>query len=51
MGRTFLPEEEKQDANPVVIVSRRLWVRRFGSDPNPVGQTINVDNKTYTVPR
>lgn len=49
LGRAFLPEEEKQGADPTVIVSHQLWARRFGSDPRLVGRTINVDNKTYTV--
>ncbi len=40
LGRTFTPEEDVPTAAPVVLLSHRLWVRRFGSDPEIVGQTI-----------
>ena len=33
LGRTFLPEDEGPDALPVVVISERLWARRFGADP------------------
>jgi putative ABC transport system permease protein len=48
-GRVFLPEEEQPGNNRVVILSDRLWQRRFGSDPNVVGQKISLDNESYTV--
>jgi putative ABC transport system permease protein len=50
MGRTFLPEEDNAvGANPVVVISHSLWKRRFGSDPNIVGQTIRFSNRGYQV--
>ncbi|HXY42482.1 MAG TPA: ABC transporter permease, partial [Vicinamibacteria bacterium] len=34
LGRTFLPDEDrKPDGNPVLVISERLWRRRFGADP------------------
>jgi putative ABC transport system permease protein len=50
MGRAFLPEEDNAvGANPVVVISHSLWKRRFGSDPNIVGQTIRFSNRGYQV--
>ncbi len=40
LGRTITPEDDVPGAAPVVLLSHRLWVRRFGSDPDIVGQTI-----------
>src|SRR5437773_3237715 len=42
LGRTFLAEEDKPGGNPVVVLSHGLWQRRFGSDPNIVGQTLTL---------
>ena len=47
-GRTFLPD----DATPrptVVVISERLWRRRFGADPTLVGRTITLDAQLRTV--
>lgn len=49
LGRTFLPEEEQQGRNQVVVLSYGLWQRSFASDPNLVGQTITLDSQKYTV--
>jgi len=48
LGRGFLPEDDKPDAERVVIVSYGLWKRRFGADPNFVGQTITLNGARFT---
>ncbi|MBO0860038.1 MAG: ABC transporter permease [Chloracidobacterium sp.] len=48
-GRTFIPEEEKPGSDRVVVISHRLWQRRFGSDQKIVGRSIEIDNEPYTV--
>ncbi|HEX8184828.1 MAG TPA: ABC transporter permease [Blastocatellia bacterium] len=48
-GRGFQPEDGQPGAAPVVIISNGLWKRRFGSDPNLVGQTISLNGSTFTV--
>jgi putative ABC transport system permease protein len=40
LGRAFLPEEGRASAPGAVILSHRLWQRRFGGDPAIVGQTL-----------
>jgi putative ABC transport system permease protein len=48
-GRTFLQGEDAPGHDGVVLLSERLWIRRFGSDPNLIGQSIHVDGRPYTV--
>ena len=48
-GRTFLEEEGKAGAHPVVVLSHGLWERRFGSNRDLVGQTINLNSHPFTV--
>ena len=43
LGRTFTPEEEVAGGPHVVVLSHRLWLRRYGGDPGLVGRTIEVD--------
>ena len=43
MGRPFLPEEEQLGHDHEAILSYGLWRRRFGSDPNVLGKTIELD--------
>jgi predicted permease len=50
MGRAFLPEEDDAlGAHPVVVISHNLWQRRFGSDPQIVGKTIDMNGRPYNV--
>jgi predicted permease len=41
-GRGFLPEEERQDAPSVAILSFRAW-QRLGAGPEMVGQHVRVN--------
>jgi putative ABC transport system permease protein len=48
-GHYFLPEQDRAGSTPVVILSHRLWQKRFGSDPGVVGRTITLDKQRYVV--
>ena len=48
-GTMFRPEDDQPGASRVVIVGYGLWKRRFGSDPNFVGQTILLNGASFTV--
>jgi putative ABC transport system permease protein len=49
-GRVFSPEEgTAQGARPVVVISARLWQRRFGSDPAIVGRSMAINQVPLTV--
>jgi putative ABC transport system permease protein len=49
VGRIFRREEDADGAAPVVLISERLWQRRFAGDRSIVGQTISVGSVPYTV--
>lgn len=49
LGRVFKPEEFEAGADNVVILTDRLWNRRFGGDPNIIGRTIQLDGKTVEI--
>ena len=48
-GRAFLPGEDEPGKDLVAVISESLWQRRFNSDPNIVGRSLNLDDKTFTV--
>lgn len=49
LGRVFLPEEDQPGNERVVVLSHRLWQRRFGSDPGRVGRQILMNGVSHTV--
>ena len=49
IGRHFLPDEDRPGHNRVVILGYGLWQRRYGGDPNILGQQIILDDQNYTV--
>jgi len=48
-GRTFTPDEDRQGANPVAMVSESFWKRRFGGDTAVLGKSLALDGQVYTV--
>jgi putative ABC transport system permease protein len=49
LGRKFLPEENEQGKNRVVILSHALWQERFGGDPKIVGRQITIGGNPHTI--
>ena len=49
LGRTFTADEDKVGAPSVVLISHRLWQRRFSSSPGVLGQAITLDNQSYSI--
>jgi putative ABC transport system permease protein len=49
LGRGFVREDETTEAGHVVLLSYRLWQRRFGGDPAIVGQSLNLNGAGYRV--
>ncbi|HSB11999.1 MAG TPA: ABC transporter permease [Blastocatellia bacterium] len=49
LGRTFTADENKPGAVRVVILSHKLWERRFNADPNIVGQPVTLSGNSWTV--
>jgi putative ABC transport system permease protein len=48
-GRTFRPEDGKQGAAPVAVLSENLWRTSFGSNPALIGQSITLDMRSFAV--
>jgi predicted permease len=49
LGRNFLKEEDVPGNNFEVILSQRLWARRFASDSAIIGKPIQLDGRAWTV--
>jgi putative ABC transport system permease protein len=49
LGRTFLPDDEKLGAPPVLLLSYEYWKNNFGSDPGIIGKTFEMNDKVHTV--
>ena len=48
-GRSFLEEEDRAGANPVVILGDGLWKRKFAGASDVVGKTIALNGTIHTV--
>jgi putative ABC transport system permease protein len=51
LGRVFTPTEAPTNGEPqqVAVLTHRFWQRRFGGQPNALGQTMRLDGHTFTV--
>ena len=48
-GRTFAREEQGEGHDNVILISERLWKRRFNSDAALVGKSLLLNGRNYTV--
>jgi putative ABC transport system permease protein len=48
-GRLFLPEEMTVGRDKVAILSHALWLDQFGGREDAIGQTLRLDDQTYTI--
>ena len=49
LGRAFLPEDFQAGKDHVVLLSYRLWQRRFNSERGILGEKLLLDNEAFTV--
>jgi predicted permease len=49
LGRTFSEDEDAVGAQPVVVISDRLWRRAFNANPDMLGRSITLHDQNYTV--
>jgi len=49
LGRSFVAGDEPWGSHRVTLLSDGLWRRRFGADPNIVGQRLTINGEPYVV--
>ncbi len=49
LGRVFTPEDQEDGKDMVIVLGHALWQRRFGSDPNIVGRSLQLNSRPYTI--
>jgi len=49
IGRDFRPDEDREGANAVVIISDSLWQHQFGGDPSVVDKTLTLNDVPYQI--
>jgi len=48
-GRDFAPDDEREGAPAVLLLSYEFWLRSFGGDPTVVGKVFRMNDKPHTV--
>ena len=51
LGRALIPSDapDGQDPQPVAMLGYLFWQRRYGGDPNVLGQTIQLSHISYRI--
>jgi predicted permease len=49
LGRTFVPQDDRPGAAPVVILGHALWRDRFGADLGALGSMLRVNGEPTTI--
>ncbi len=49
LGRSIARADTLAGADPVVLLSHRFWLERFGGDPDVLGGTLRVDSVERTI--
>ncbi|HMV82589.1 MAG TPA: ABC transporter permease [Blastocatellia bacterium] len=50
LGRLLQPAESVvEGANPVAVISERLWRHQFGASPNVAGTAVSLNSHSYTI--
>ena len=49
LGRDFLPEEQIEGKDQVILLTYGLWQDRFAGDPQIVGRQLSLGGKPYTI--
>ena len=48
-GRLMLPQDDEPEQRHVVVLTYECWRRRFASDAQIVGKTLNLNDESYQV--
>jgi predicted permease len=49
LGRGFTRDEDRSGSGNVVVLSHALWEHQYSVDPDILGKTVKLDEKSFTV--
>jgi len=49
LGRPLVEEDERDAADPVVVIGYDVWQSRFAADPAVIGRTVRLGDTVHTV--
>ena len=49
LGRLFSAEDDRPSGPPVALIGYALWQKRFAGSDSVIGQSINLDGKSYDI--
>jgi putative ABC transport system permease protein len=49
LGRTLIADDDKNGAEPVVLLSYGVWARRYAKNPDVVGRSVNVNGESRQI--
>jgi len=49
LGRVITDEDDRPGAAPVVVLSHQFWQERFAADPAVIGQTLKLNQQSFTI--
>ncbi len=49
LGRIFSAQEDQAGGPPVALISYGLWQRRFAGSPAALGQSLNLEGRSYNI--
>ncbi len=48
-GRLLTESDDRSGATPVVVLSYRVWQRRFGGSPSAIGQSLRINGEPFVI--
>jgi putative ABC transport system permease protein len=49
LGRMLQPDDDRQGAPAVVVLSDRLWRRRYGASPDVIGRSLRLNGASFEI--
>lgn len=49
LGRALTEQDTRIGADPVVVISHGLWLRRFGGDSRVLDQSLQIEGESYRI--
>lgn len=48
-GRVITPGDDRKGADPVAVMSYRVWQQKYGQDPSVIGASFTLNGQPFTV--